>query len=219
MDEDELPIESEEFVDEDDELEDQAEGDEEEEPEDEGEKDDIDETPIPPDGVEVEADAIDFEADLEDETGDKKENVVVNKINEKDSNHRTIKIIPADERTTSEIIQWPEMVEAIGIRTSQIEQGAPVWTDVTGLTSPIEQAKKEFVDRESPLILVRTIKKDADEHLVEEWKVSEMTFPITTREISKITEKQVIALLPKKEAIFTSSKPTPASAKKKPKKK
>ncbi len=188
MDEDEeVVLESEEFVDDDD-LE---EPEEPEEP-DEGEKDDIDAEQLPPDAVEIEADAIDFEAELEDEAVDSKENVAINKINEKDTNHRIIKIIPNDQRTTSEIIQWPEMVEAIGIRTSQIEQGAPIWTDVAGLSSPIERAKKEFVDRQSPLMLIRTIKKDIDECLVEEWRVREMTFPITTREIMKITDKQVV---------------------------
>lgn len=186
--EEEYHYESEEFNDEEDEYEEEE---EEEEPVDEGEKDDIDEeTPAPEGTMAADAEAEDDE--LEEEVAAQRENPIINKINERDSHHRIIKVVAPDDRVTSNIIQRPEMVEAIGHRLSQIEQGSPVFTDVTGLKNPIEMAKKEFVDRQSPLILVRPMRKEDDYWIVEKWKVREMTFPIETREIMKITEKQVM---------------------------
>src|ERR1700678_945535 len=66
---------------------------------------------------------------------------VVQKINELDNNHRIIKIRPKVQYQSSHIIQFSEMVEAIGIRVSQIEMGSPIFTDVSGYTSSIDMAK------------------------------------------------------------------------------
>jgi DNA-directed RNA polymerase subunit K/omega len=98
-------------------------------------------------------------------------------LNIEDSNHRIIRVRPDHEKITSEIIQVSEMVEAIGIRASQIENGAPVFTDVSGLSDPIEMAKKEFFDRQNPLILQRALQTSLTEIIVEHWKVREMEFP------------------------------------------
>ena len=98
-----------------------------------------------------------------------------------------IKIVAPDDRVTSEIITLPEMTEAIGIRCSEIENGAPCFAaDVEGYISPIDRARKEFLDRKSPLIIQRAIEQGPGYKLVEEWKVREMTFPITRREILAI---------------------------------
>lgn len=209
-DEEEYHYESDEFNDED---EDYEEEEEEEEPVDEGEKDDIDEETAAPEEGEVDAEAIDVEAELEEDTGPRREDAVINKINEQDHHHRIIKIVPPDERVTSNIIQWTEMVEAIGQRISQIEQGAPIFTDVTGLNNPIDMAKKEFVDRMSPLILVRPLRKDPDIWVVEKWKVREMTFPITVREISKITERQAVEALKGSSVLFEAETPLKKASK------
>jgi len=97
-----------------------------------------------------------------------------------------IRILPDDKRQTSEMIQIPEMTEAIGIRISQIEHGAPCFAkDTTGLTSPIDMARKEFFERQSPLKLQRQLGEKSGISLVEEWKVREMTFPVTQYEISQ----------------------------------
>jgi DNA-directed RNA polymerase subunit K/omega len=112
-------------------------------------------------------------------------NVLISEI--KDRNHKIIKIVPADERISSNRIQRPEMTEAIGIRASQIERGSPVFTDVTGYTDPILMARKEFVDRKNPLILERALHDTPTEAIVEHWVVRDMTFPITNREMMMIS--------------------------------
>jgi hypothetical protein len=132
--------------------------------------------------VEDELDMIDVEADAD--LADPR-NVITNI---EDRNHKIIQIVAPDDRITSHFIQRPEMTEAIGIRTSQIEQGSEVFTDVTGYTDPIMMAKKEFIDRKSPLIVERALEDTPTRAVVEQWKVREMTFPITNREILMITQ-------------------------------
>ena len=112
-------------------------------------------------------------------------------LNVEDANHRVIFIVRDEDRITSNIIQWSEAVEAIGIRASQIESGSSIFTDVDGLDDPIEMAKKEFYDRQSPLILERPL--NPERSVVEQWKVREMDFPrnIYARESHAITNKQI----------------------------
>jgi DNA-directed RNA polymerase subunit K/omega len=117
----------------------------------------------------------DVEEEAEDELCQKFDTTIL--LNEKDENHRIIRVVPDDDRVSSNIIQWYEYTEAVGIRASQFEKGAPAMTDVSGLKDPIEMAKKEFNDRKCPLILERALKVSATEKLVEHWKVSEMDFP------------------------------------------
>lgn len=127
---------------------------------------------------------------VEDEEEQKElEKVLVSDL--KDRNHKVVIIVPSDERISSNRIQRPEMTEAIGIRVSQIEQGSPVFTDVTGYTDPILMAKKEFVDRKNPLILERALYDTPTEARVEHWVVREMTYPITNREIMMISQEQI----------------------------
>lgn len=113
-------------------------------------------------------------SDDEDETP-----VVFGSIKKGDRHHRYIIVIPESERITSDVIQSQEIVEAIGIRASQIEGGSPVFTDVSGIQDPISMAHKEFNDRKNPLILERIIAECPSEHTfhVEHWKVREMAFP------------------------------------------
>lgn len=117
--------------------------------------------------------------------------VVQNRITE--PRRILIKVVPSEERTTSEIIQLPEMTEAIGIRGSEIENGAPCFaSDIEGYTNAMDSSRKEFFDRKSPLILQRALEQGTGYVLVEEWKVREMTFPITRREILNITNKKKV---------------------------
>ena len=140
---------------------------------------------------------IDYDAEIE-EIDESKHHPVIQNINEFDENHKITKIRPYDTYLSSHIIQYPEMVEAIGIRLSQIENGSPVFTDVSGYTSPIDMAKKEFIDRKSPWILERAMKRSGSEDEVEQWKVREMTFPLTNKEILAITERQITSILDSK---------------------
>lgn len=154
-----------------------------EEEEDDEEKEELEEEP-----------EIDYEAEIE-EAKEEIYHPIIQKINETDNNHRIIKIRPKDQYRSSHIIHFPEMVEAIGIRVTQIEHGAPILTDVSGYTSPISMAKKEFIDRQNPLILNREMKVEDNEIEVEEWPVREMTFPISDKEILDISETQIIEML------------------------
>jgi DNA-directed RNA polymerase subunit K/omega len=116
-------------------------------------------------------------------------------IDEQDNNHKIIRVVSKSDRVTSEVIQLTEMTEAIGIRCSQIENGAPVLTDVSGYINPIDMAKKEFIDRKNPLIIQRILKQSDKELLVEHWKVRNMIFPITDREIQALTSKEISEIL------------------------
>ena len=140
---------------------------------------------------------IDYDAEIEEGIEIEK-NLVIQKINELDHNHLLENVNPDQKRWSSHIIQIPELTEAIGIRISQIERGAPVFTDVTGLHSPIEMAKKEFIDRQNPLILCRAMESKNGEMLTDEWKVREMTFPISDKEILSITDTHINQLLSSK---------------------
>lgn len=137
------------------------------------------------------ADVLEYEEEPEQEPAQK-----IIGIDEKDDNHKIIRVIADSDRITSEIIQLNEMAEAIGIRISQIENGSPILTDVSGYKSPIEMAKKEFIDRQNPLIVQRRLQTSPTEDLVEHWKVRDMVFPITNREILALTTKQISEIAP-----------------------
>lgn len=138
--------------------------------------------------IEDDVDELDVMDALEDE-------VIVSEVS--DRNHKKIIIVHDDDRQTSNTIQRPEMTEAIGIRASQIERGSPVFTDVNGYTDPILMAKKEFVDRANPLIVERALSDNGTRAIVEHWKVRDMTFPITSREIMMISHSEPRASKPK----------------------
>jgi hypothetical protein len=99
------------------------------------------------------------------------------KILGNNQNYKIIKIVPDDERISSETICWNEATEAVGIRTSQIENGSPVLTNVDGFTDPNDMAVKEFYDRKSPLILEREMSCIGNVSIVEHWEVCKMGFP------------------------------------------
>jgi DNA-directed RNA polymerase subunit K/omega len=122
------------------------------------------------------------------------------RMDKSDENHRIVKVVHPDKRKTSEIIQDTELTEAIGIRASQIENGAPVFTDVSGITDPISMAIKEFADRRNPLILERPLEKTDTYKLVEHWKVRQMIFPgrILLSESKRLDKELVAHLLRKK---------------------
>lgn len=98
-----------------------------------------------------------------------------------------VRKVDPDKRVTSHIIQDMEIVEAIGIRCSEIENNSPIFVeDIEGYTDPIAIATKEFYERKSPLVLQRCIEEGDGYILVEEWLVREMTFPKSSKEINKI---------------------------------
>lgn len=102
---------------------------------------------------------------------------------QQDEDHRMVQIVPAEERITSDIIQLPEMTEAIGIRISQIENGMPVMpgVNVEGVTNAIEMAQMEFLENKNPLILRRIIQQRGNIVIAEDWEVCKMAHPPRVR--------------------------------------
>jgi hypothetical protein len=141
--------------------------------------------------IEDESEYVD-DYEVEAEIGEEFSTEYIIRLNELDDNHRIIRVIPSHKRITSNIIQESEIVEAIGIRASQIENGSQIFTDCSGYTDPIEMAKKEFYDRKSPLILERALKKTDKEIDVEHWKVRKMKFPYNKRENPQLTDNQLL---------------------------
>lgn len=127
-----------------------------------------------------------------------------------DEHHCTVYIVPDNERTTSQIMTLEEMTEAVGIRATEIENGARCFTDVTGYTCPIEMAKKEILDGKSPYKLMREMSTKKGSKTVEIWKINDMTLPITRRESMQITKARIaeLGLIPAEEV---TPKPTKIS--------
>ena len=84
---------------------------------------------------------------------------------------RKIMIVQNDERITSNILQRYEIAQIIAGRARQIEKNTRVFTDCSGLTDPIEMAKKELYDRKCPLFIHRYV----GEGYYEEWDPKVMT--------------------------------------------
>jgi len=120
----------------------------------------------------------------EDEEEEDKEVDDENVISIDEDKHIINKIIPDELRISSEVISLYEMTEAIGIRAAQIENGAQIFVDYSGLMNNRDIAKKEFFERKSPLIVRRLMHSDDKNniHYYEYWKINEMTFPINERE-------------------------------------
>jgi DNA-directed RNA polymerase subunit K/omega len=111
-----------------------------------------------------------------------------------DEHHCTLFIVPDNERTTSQIMTLEEYTEAVGIRATEIENGTPVFTDVSGMICPIEMAKKEILDGKSPYKLIREMSAKKGSKTVEIWKINDMTLPITRRENRQITKNRISEL-------------------------
>ena len=175
--------------------------------------------------VEFDSEEIEDYRDLEQKRVKFKKKVL-GEIDLTDNHHLTTYIIPDEQRITSQFLTLEELTEAIGIRATQIERGAPVFTDVTGYDDPIEMARKELLDGKNPLKLVREMKQRENERWVEVWKVNDLAVPITRREIMQPTSKEIQERLgvpvekeKPKEATKEKKKPAPKKVKRTTKKK
>lgn len=101
-----------------------------------------------------------------DDIGDDEENESYNhtyiedniNLNENENNDMKYEIIVKSEnRITSNILSIYEFIELISVRSSQITNGSYVFTDINGLSDPIEMAKKELLDNKCPLYVKRYI--------------------------------------------------------------
>lgn len=96
------------------------------------------------------------------------------------STSRNIIIVPPEERITSENMTQFEFARAIAIRASQIANNPKIYTDYDGLYDEVSIAKKELLDRKSPLIIWRQVGviPTTGERIIEKWNVREMVYPM-----------------------------------------
>jgi len=92
-------------------------------------------------------------------------------------------VVSPDKRVSSQRMSLFEFTDIISTRATQIEKFADCLVDITGLTSPIDMAKKELFERKSPIIIRRKMgrKKCADgltREIYEYWRANEMEFPV-----------------------------------------
>ena len=99
-------------------------------------------------------------------------------LEQKESNNDIVHIVPSNQRMTSEKMTSYEVAEVINFRAVNISQGAPVYTNVDGLTDPIDMAKKELIDRKCPLYIKRPVGHNEHGILVEKWSCNEMIFDV-----------------------------------------
>lgn len=78
-----------------------------------------------------------------------------------------------EKRRTSEIMTKFEYTKVVADRAEQIKNGSVCFTDVEGLSDPIEMAKKEVHDKKCPLDIRRMI----TDKIAERWHVNEMAIP------------------------------------------
>ena len=102
--------------------------------------------------------------EIEDENENENENYnhtyIEDNINLNDIDNNDMKyeiIVKSENRITSHILSIYEFIELISIRASQITNGSYVFTDITGISDPIEMAKKELLDNKCPLYVKRLI--------------------------------------------------------------
>jgi DNA-directed RNA polymerase I, II, and III subunit RPABC2 len=99
--------------------------------------------------------------DDDDELDDLATNSKITFIDNELENESKIQfIIKSDDKITSNILTIYEMTELIGIRATQISQGAPVFVDIEYISDPIEMAKKEIINNKCPLYIKRYIGLD-----------------------------------------------------------
>jgi DNA-directed RNA polymerase subunit K/omega len=120
------------------------------------------------DGMGEDVDDGDIVVDVDD-VRDKKDD----SVSRRSDYFKVIKVVPPDQRITSSVMTLFEFSEVVGIRTQQIENDSPEFTDNTGLVSARDRAINELFNRRSPLKIIRKI----GDHLQEEWSCNEMGFP------------------------------------------
>lgn len=123
-----------------------------------------DEDPEDPEDIDINDenyDDYDLDGEFNEENEDLNQRNKLNFIDNELENDSKIQFIRKnDDKITSNILTIYEITELIGIRATQISNGAPVFTDVEYLTDPIEMAKKEIINNKCPLYVKRYIGLD-----------------------------------------------------------
>ncbi len=106
-----------------------------------------------------------------EEESDKSDDV--SDSDEKKEDPDVITIVADNDRITSSIITLAEITRAVGIRATQIDNGAQPYVDITGLNDVVKMALKEIYERKSPL----TIRRFLSPNVAEDWAINEMELP------------------------------------------
>lgn len=83
---------------------------------------------------------------------------------------KEIVILHPDNRCTPDTMTAFEQTNIISQRATQINNGGICFTDITGLTDPIEMVKKELRDKKCPLIVRRRVTNG----IYEDWSANEL---------------------------------------------
>lgn len=84
-----------------------------------------------------------------------------------------VTLVPAEKRVTSECMTLYEYAMVIGTRATHISEGAPLYTDATGISNARDIAIKELDEKKCPLSISRKVGNK-----LEVWEVNEMTKPM-----------------------------------------
>lgn len=87
--------------------------------------------------------------------------------------HKEDIVTPNEYRRTSEIMMSFEYARVISERAKEIENGSPIFIQLTNEFDPIEIAEKEIRQKKCPLKIIRYLKP----HIKEEWDVNDMIPP------------------------------------------
>lgn len=87
------------------------------------------------------------------------------------------RIVPDDQRRTSEIMSPSEYARVLSERAIQIEKGSVIFVEVVNETDPIAIAKKEIDKGKCPLKIERRIMNNNNIETVEIFRVNEMIIP------------------------------------------
>lgn len=98
------------------------------------------------------------------------------------NNNLNIYVMPSNQRITSEKLSEYEIAEIINIRAVSISNGGVVFTNVDGLSDPIEMAKKELIDRKCPLYIKRQVGMNSTGIFIEKWSPNECSFNVKLNE-------------------------------------
>lgn len=129
----------------------------------------------------LDADDINDDNDANDDVNDDEENdepteeemdrsKYINDMLSADMDSSEITVVKPENRITSDYMTLYEHSKIIGTRAQHIANGAPIYTDITGLNNPLDIAKKELEERKCPLSIVRRISKDK----IEIWSANEL---------------------------------------------
>ena len=136
---------------------------------------------------EVEVEDVDVDVDEVEEDDSKKDDddddadddaidevsLVKKRVSCQDQESTIIKIIDPNNRITTEYMTSYEYTSVVGVRATHISEGAPLYTDPSGLHDPIDIAKKEIAENKCPLSITRKIGNS----MIEIWEVNEMVKP------------------------------------------